>query len=337
MNHSVNYNLNLPELSDSPDISKITENFETLDEIIKNNETHNHAANDINSGILGVARGGTGKSTNTLNSILVGNGANAIKNIATQLGAFFATGANEAPQFGVLPLSLGGTGATTVEDALTALGAAPANHTHSANAINEGTLSADRLPPVPITKGGTGSTTADGALAALGAATIDHEHTYDDEMSSSSENAAQNKVINAALALKANAGHNHSAGDINNGKLPIARGGTNAGTAAAALENLGAEAKTKSFHIDPTSSTSSIPITGTPKYCLIQAFVEDQMGYPNFSGAFILIAGGGSRYIYVHTNNSNYISAELSVSGSLSVNEHLWAFSRVGYDVICFY
>lgn len=37
--------------------------------------------------------------------------------------------------------------------------------------------------------------------------------------------------------------HSHSAGDINDGTLPIARGGTGAGTAAEARVNLGAAAK----------------------------------------------------------------------------------------------
>lgn len=37
--------------------------------------------------------------------------------------------------------------------------------------------------------------------------------------------------------------HSHSAGDINDGTLPIARGGTGAGTAAEARTNLGAAAK----------------------------------------------------------------------------------------------
>lgn len=40
--------------------------------------SHNHAASAINSGTLGVARGGTGKSSVTANSFLVGNGTSAM-------------------------------------------------------------------------------------------------------------------------------------------------------------------------------------------------------------------------------------------------------------------
>ena len=40
---------------------------------------HNHAAGDINSGTLGVARGGTGAGTFSTNAILIGNGTSAIQ------------------------------------------------------------------------------------------------------------------------------------------------------------------------------------------------------------------------------------------------------------------
>lgn len=71
---------------------------------------------------------------------------------------------------GKLSIAVGGTGATTKEEALDNLGAAPLNHNHSANNINSGTLSSDRLPTVPISKGGTGAASAVEALAALGGA-----------------------------------------------------------------------------------------------------------------------------------------------------------------------
>lgn len=66
---------------------------------------------------------------------------------------------------GTLPLSGGGTGASTASGARTNLGITPANigaaptsHNHDASNINAGTLSADRLPTVPVSKGGTGVT-----------------------------------------------------------------------------------------------------------------------------------------------------------------------------------
>ena len=83
---------------------------------------HSHSTSDIASGTLGVARGGTGKTTHTSNAILTGNGTGAVKNVATASGAFYATSANGAAQFGTLPIAQGGTGSTTAAGALTNLG-----------------------------------------------------------------------------------------------------------------------------------------------------------------------------------------------------------------------
>lgn len=74
-----------------------------------------------------------------------------------------STGAN-----GVVPVSSGGTGATTAAGAKNALGVAASSHTHAAGNITSGTLSADRLPTVPVSKGGTGATDAAHARANLG-------------------------------------------------------------------------------------------------------------------------------------------------------------------------
>lgn len=78
----------------------------------------------IDSKVIGVAQGGTGKSSHTANAVLTGNGASAVKNVATAKGAFYATAANGAAKFGTLPIAEGGTGATTVAAAQTNLGVA---------------------------------------------------------------------------------------------------------------------------------------------------------------------------------------------------------------------
>ena len=72
-------------------------------------------------GVIAPAQGGTGKSTNTANSVLVGNGTSAVKNIASASGAFYATSANGEPVFGTLPVAQGGTGATDAAGARTNL------------------------------------------------------------------------------------------------------------------------------------------------------------------------------------------------------------------------
>ena len=87
----------------------------------------------LTAGTLGVARGGTGKSSHTINSVIIGGTSTtgALQNVATASGAFYATSADVKPQFGTLPVEQGGTGATTASAALTALGAAEAEHKHS--------------------------------------------------------------------------------------------------------------------------------------------------------------------------------------------------------------
>ena len=74
----------------------------------------NISASQVTSGILPVKRGGTGIDTvSNVNSVLIGNSINAaqaMQTIATNSGAFYATGQNAKPLFGTLPIAQGGTG-----------------------------------------------------------------------------------------------------------------------------------------------------------------------------------------------------------------------------------
>ena len=72
--------------------------------------------------LICVKMGGTGKESHTVNAVLTGNGEDAVNNVATANGAFYATAANGAPKFGTLPIAQGGTGKTTALEALLALG-----------------------------------------------------------------------------------------------------------------------------------------------------------------------------------------------------------------------
>lgn len=89
--------------------------------------SHNHSAGDLTSGTLGVSRGGTGKDSHTSNAVLTGNGSNAVNNVSTADGAFYATSSGGAASFGTLPVAQGGTGATTAANARTNLDAAQSN------------------------------------------------------------------------------------------------------------------------------------------------------------------------------------------------------------------
>ena len=82
--------------------------------------SHNHAASNITSGTLPVARGGTGITANP--SMLV--------NLGTTAAASVFAASPRPGVTGTLPISRGGTGATTAAAARTALGAAASSHTH---------------------------------------------------------------------------------------------------------------------------------------------------------------------------------------------------------------
>ena len=120
---------------------------------------------------------------------------------------------------GILPVARGGTGSTSAGAALTALGAAPASHTHDAGAIATGTL--------PVARGGTGASTPAAALSALGAAAASHTHVLNDLSGTVAIAKGGTGATTAATALAALGGaakaHVHSAGDITSGTLAAAR------------------------------------------------------------------------------------------------------------------
>jgi hypothetical protein len=94
------------------------------------------------------------------------------------------------------------------------------------------------VAPLTIAQGGTGATSATAALAALGAAAASHTHTL------------------AALGAAA-ASHSHALNDLT-GPLSVAKGGTGASGAKAALINLGV------FYAD------TLPASGTDgQICLV--------------------------------------------------------------------
>ena len=164
-------------------------------------------AKTFSSTITGSVSGNAGTATKlqTARTITV--------NLASVTGASFDGSVNVTPGVtGVLPIANGGTGADTAAEALTALGAAAASHSHSAANITSGTLAIARggtgvtanpsmlvnlastsaasvfatsprpgvTGTLPIANGGTGATTAAAARTALGAAASSHTHTSDD-------------------------------------------------------------------------------------------------------------------------------------------------------------
>lgn len=124
---------------------------------------------------LPTSEGGTGKATHTSNAVLTGNGASAVKNVPSASGAFYATAANSAPQFGVLPYAQGGTGYALKDvpkyaifrnagDGQYMWYLATGNGALFATAAN----GAPKFDTLPIAQGGTGATSESAARSNLG-------------------------------------------------------------------------------------------------------------------------------------------------------------------------
>lgn len=76
-------------------------------------DEHEHSAADITSGALSPQRGGTGMTSPTSGGLIRANGANACT-VVRGTGALYSPSAGN-PQFGTLPVNMGGTGVTTLD------------------------------------------------------------------------------------------------------------------------------------------------------------------------------------------------------------------------------
>lgn len=112
------------------------------------NQDNNTTALTSMSGTLAVNHGGTGVTSNTVNSVLVGGTTTtgAIQNVAAASGALYSTGANVKPTFGTLPIAQGGTGKTTATEAWTALGGGAIGKKATLSASDIPSLSGTYLP-----------------------------------------------------------------------------------------------------------------------------------------------------------------------------------------------
>ena len=144
------------------------------------------ATGGVSGGTLEVDKGGTGKATHISNAILTGNGINALNNISTTNGAFYATTANGAAQFGTLPVAQGGTGLTTTPSMTIDLGST------SAADIFAATPQPGVTGTLGLVNGGTGASTAAGARDNLDV----YSKTEIDNAMDNLENSINQKIIN---------------------------------------------------------------------------------------------------------------------------------------------
>lgn len=190
----------------------------------KANTSHNHAASNITSGTLGVARGGTGKSSHTVNSIITGGTTTtgALQDVATASGAFYATSANGAASFGTLPIAQGGTGKTSAADAWDALGGGSIGKKDSLVASDIPNLAASKITSgtIALARGGTATDNTARAINTVFAA----------PSSGSAGNASWRKLVAADIPSL-------NTSKLTAGTLGIARGGTGSSQVVSILAN----------------------------------------------------------------------------------------------------
>ena len=219
---------------------------------------------------LSISRGGTGKKTHTSNSVLVGNGTNALKNIASKIGAFFSTGSGAEPSFGTLPINCGGTGATTVAAARNKLGL---GNTSGA---------------LPVANGGTGATTAADALKNLGIT-----------VTASILNLLSGATSNIQEQLNGKAPNNHGnhvpTKQTANNKVFLRNDNTWATVTPA---NIGAAATEHGYHIP------------TPQNADTTKFLRNDNTWQNISPATIGAAAKSEAFIKYNLNSINIDSTD---------------------------
>ena len=143
----------------------------------------------------------------------------------------------------VLPVSHGGTGATTAAAARSAIGAGTSNFSGDYNDLeNKPAIPSAVTYPIPVAKGGTGATTAAAARANLGAGTSNFSGNYADltgkptipSVSYPISVANGGTGVTTAQAERSRLGLGNTTG-----ALPVANGGSGATTASAARNNFG--------------------------------------------------------------------------------------------------
>ena len=233
---------------------------------------------------------------------------------------------------GTLPISQGGTNATTASDALSNLGGVPTTRTINSKALSSNiTLNASDVSAVPDTRTINSKSLSNNiTLTATDVNAVPTTRTINSKALSS------NITLSASDVGAAESSHNHSVSDITSGTLPINMGGTGATTVSDALSNLGAvkfsnvvqqkiyipdqpEVTGSSFRIinltNPFKGNTTDKILGITSYKISGRFEPDATGdrcimYLNSPCPFDNISSFGSIMVYNSYGRSLYITTD---------------------------
>jgi hypothetical protein len=201
---------------------------------------HTHDAADIVSGIISIARGGTGAQTAA--------GARTALDVPSNADLTNGLAARQ---------SLSEKGQADGYASLDSSGKVPLSQLPP---IDSGATSLDELSDVAVSSPQSGEVLqhngignfVNRSLAAAGIAASAHTHPISDVVNLQSSLDGKQATLtgttdvpglDSALAGKANAAHTHDAAEIVSGIIPIVRGGTGAATASGARDSLGAQAQ----------------------------------------------------------------------------------------------
>ena len=268
------------------------------------------AGQEITGGTVPITSGGTGATTAAAARTALGVDAAGTDNstnvtLAVVTDNYLSIDGQELTA-GTIPISLGGTGATTAAAARAALGVDAAGTDNSTNVTLSNTnylsISGQEITggTVPITSGGTGATTAAAARTALGV-----------------DAAGTDNSTNVTLA---NTNYLSISGqEITGGTVPLSSGGTGATTAAAAILNLGITATAAELnlldgitHILDEDNMVSDSATALATQQSIKAYVGSQVG--GVSTSFTISDNQGT------PNTDTFTSGEtLTFAGSTGI------------------
>lgn len=215
-------------------------------------------ASNITSGVVGVGFGGTGLTTYAVGDIIYASGTNTFSKLADVAtgNALISGGINIAPAWGkidltthisgVLPIANGGTGSGAGFGTMSSQNA-------NAVAITGGTINGTPIGATTANTGAFTTLTLTNALAAAQGGTGINVYAVGDIVYASTTTALSKlpDVATGNALISGGVGVAPSYGKVGltthvSGTLPLANGGTNATTAAAAFTNIVATAATLS-------------------------------------------------------------------------------------------